>query len=151
MKGVPTVAQQVTNPLVSMRMPVWSLASPSRLRIWRCHELWCRLQMWFLSHITVATAQASSYSSNSTLSLGTSICCGYSPPQKYEYICFPLYPHQYQKLTNILANPKQINEKKISFLIKILMILFTEIEKNYPRINTETNPRRSKQSWERKM
>ena len=29
--------------LVSMRMWVWSLPSLSGLRIWLCHELWCRL------------------------------------------------------------------------------------------------------------
>ena len=28
-----------------MRMLVQSLASLSGLRIWHCHELWCRLQM----------------------------------------------------------------------------------------------------------
>ena len=28
-----------------MRMKVRSLASLNELRIWRCHELWCRLQM----------------------------------------------------------------------------------------------------------
>ena len=39
---------------VSRKMWVWSLASLSGLRIWRCHKLWCRLQMWLRSHITVA-------------------------------------------------------------------------------------------------
>ena len=28
-----------------MRMQVWSLASLSGLRIWHCHELWCRSQL----------------------------------------------------------------------------------------------------------
>ena len=42
-------------------------------------ELWCRLQMWLGSHIAVSLAQASSYSSNSTPSLGTSICCRCGP------------------------------------------------------------------------
>ena len=28
-----------------MRTQVQSLILPSELRIWRCHELWCRLQM----------------------------------------------------------------------------------------------------------
>ena len=32
--------------LVYMRMQVPSLASLSRLRIQRCCELWCRVQMW---------------------------------------------------------------------------------------------------------
>ena len=38
-------------------------------------ELWCRLQMWLGSHIAMAVAQASSYSSDWTPSLGISICC----------------------------------------------------------------------------
>ena len=60
-----------------MRMQVRSLASLSGLRIWRCHELWCRLRVWLRSD--VAVAQAGSYSSDGTPSLGTSICLGYGP------------------------------------------------------------------------
>ena len=64
-----------------MRTPVQSLALLSGLRIQLCHELWCRLQRWLRSQVTVAVAaaQAGSYSSNSTPSLGTSVCCGCSP------------------------------------------------------------------------
>ena len=40
--GVPAVAQGKQIQLISMRMWVRSLASISRLRIWRCCELWCR-------------------------------------------------------------------------------------------------------------
>ena len=40
----------------SMRMQVQSLASLSELRIQRCHELWCRLQMRLGSGIAVAVA-----------------------------------------------------------------------------------------------
>ena len=36
---------------VSMRMQVGSLASLSGLRIWCCHELWCRSQMWLGSGV----------------------------------------------------------------------------------------------------
>ena len=52
-----------------MRMRVLSLASLSGLRIYCCCELWCRSQTQLGSHIAVAVAvaQASSYSSNSTL------------------------------------------------------------------------------------
>ena len=39
-----------------------------------CHELWCRSQRWIRSGVAVAVAQASSCSSDSTLSLGTTIC-----------------------------------------------------------------------------
>ena len=50
----------------------------SGLRIQHCCELWCRSQTWLGSGVAVAVALASSYSSNSTSSLGTSIChhCG---------------------------------------------------------------------------
>ena len=44
-----------------------------------CRELWCRLQTHLGSGIAVAVVQAASYSSNSTPSLGTSICREYSP------------------------------------------------------------------------
>ena len=44
-----------------------SLAPPSGLRIQRCHELWCRSQIWH------------GYGSNETPTLGTSICYGCSP------------------------------------------------------------------------
>ena len=49
------------------------------LRIRHCCELWCRPQMWLGSGTAVAVAQGSSRSSNSTPSLGTSICCRYGP------------------------------------------------------------------------
>jgi len=55
------------------------LALLSGLRI-RCGcELWCRLQTRLGSGIAVALAQAGGYSSDSTPSLGTSICCGCGP------------------------------------------------------------------------
>ena len=43
--GVSVVVQWLTNPSRNMRLPVQSLASLSWLRIQRCRELWCRLQM----------------------------------------------------------------------------------------------------------
>ena len=52
----------------------------------------------------------------------------YASSKMYEHIYFPLYPHQYWMLTIILATTKQINEKNISFPIKILMTFFTELE-----------------------
>ena len=36
-----------------MRMQVQSLALLSGLRIWHCHELWCRSQMQLRSHVAV--------------------------------------------------------------------------------------------------
>jgi len=41
-----------------------SIPSLSGLRIWRCHELWCRLQMQLGSRIAVAVVWAGSYSSD---------------------------------------------------------------------------------------
>ena len=69
---------------VEMALPLKSFSeSPSWLSglgIRRCHELWCRSQMQLGSHVAVAVAEASSgYSSHSTLSLGTSICCRCGP------------------------------------------------------------------------
>ena len=72
--GVPIVVQWKQTQVVSMRMQVQSMALLIGLRIWHCHKLWCRLQMRLGSCIAVAVAQASSCSSNSTPSLGTSIC-----------------------------------------------------------------------------
>ena len=61
-----------------MRMWVPSLASHSGLRIQCCPELWCRSQMKLRSRVAVAAAWAGGYSSDSTPSLGTSMChrCG---------------------------------------------------------------------------
>ena len=67
------MAQQVKNPTITMRTWVWSLASLSGLRIWCCHELWCRLQKWFGSHVAVAVVWAGSCISSLTPSLGTSM------------------------------------------------------------------------------
>ena len=72
--GVPVVAQWKQIWLVSMRTQVWSLASPSGLRIQLCHELWCRSQMQLGFDVAMAAAWASGYSSDLTPSLETSIC-----------------------------------------------------------------------------
>ena len=80
--GVPYVAQWKQIWLGTMRLWVQSLASFSGLRIWQCHELWCTSQMWPRSGVTVAVAVSSSCSSDSTPSLGTSICCGFSPKKE---------------------------------------------------------------------
>ena len=68
--------------LVSMRMQVQSLVSLSMLRIWHCHELCCRLQIWLRSCVAVAVTQAGCSSSNLTPSLGTSICCRWDSKKK---------------------------------------------------------------------
>jgi len=62
----------------TMRLWVRSLASLSGLRIWRGCELWCRSQMWLGSGVAVAGI-GWQYSSDSTPSLGPSICHRCSP------------------------------------------------------------------------
>ena len=79
MYGVPIMAQRQQTLLGTMRLQVLSLASLSGLRIRCCRELWCRLQTQLGSGVVVALAQASSYSSYWTPSLGTSKCCGWGP------------------------------------------------------------------------
>ena len=53
-RGVPILAQRKWIQLGTMRFRVWSLASLSGLRIWRCYELWCRSQTRLGSCIAVA-------------------------------------------------------------------------------------------------
>ena len=60
--GVPLMAQQKQIRLGTMRFRVRSLASLSVLRIWHCHELWCRLQMQLGCGFAVAVAKAGSCS-----------------------------------------------------------------------------------------
>ena len=62
-----------------MRLRVRSLPLLSGLTIRRCRELWCRLQTRLGSRVAVALAEAGGYSSDSTPSLGTSICHGSGP------------------------------------------------------------------------
>ena len=69
------MSQQKQIQLGTMTFRVLSLALFSGLRIRHCRELRCRSQTRLGSGVDVAVAQASSYSSNQTSSLGTSICC----------------------------------------------------------------------------
>ena len=103
--GVPIMAQRKRIQLVTVRLWVRSMASLSGLRI-RCHcELWCRLQMQLGSGIVMAVVQAGSCSSNSTFSLGTSICCGCSPK------------------TNKKKTPKALLLKKVSHYLQGVVTL----------------------------
>ena len=67
--------------LASMRTWVRSLALLSGLGIRCCHELWCGPQIRLRSCVVVTMGMAGSCSSNSTSSLGTSICCGCGPKE----------------------------------------------------------------------
>ena len=87
--------------LLSMRTWVWSLASLSGSGIWRCHELWCR--SWLGCLIAVAVVQAGSCSSNTTPSLGTSICYKYGPKKQNKWKT-PKQNNDYEVGTNIIPN-----------------------------------------------
>ena len=65
-----------------MKTQAQSLTLLSGLTIWHSSELWCKLQTRFGSNFAVAVAQAGSYSSDSTLSLGTSILHEYGPKRQ---------------------------------------------------------------------
>ena len=80
--GVPVMAQRKWIWLASMRTQVGSLASLIGLRIWCCHDLWCRPQASLRSCVAVAVVQASGYSSDSIPNLGTSICHGCSSKKR---------------------------------------------------------------------
>ena len=64
-----------------MRLRVRSLALLGGLRIWPGCELWCRSQTQLGSHVAVAVVQAGNCSSDSTPSLGTSMCCRCGPKE----------------------------------------------------------------------
>ena len=78
----PLWLSQLRTQLVSMRMQVWSWALLSGLRIWHYHELFCRSKMRLRSDIAVAVVYAGRLSSDSTPSLGTSICHRCGPKKK---------------------------------------------------------------------
>ena len=73
------MAQWVTNPTRNREVA----GSIPGLAQWvgdrRCRELWCRLQTGLRSGVAVAVVKAGTYSSDSTPSLGTSICRGCGP------------------------------------------------------------------------
>ena len=48
------VAQQVKNPASILKDVRLILGLTQWVRIWHCHELWCRLQTWLSSGIAVA-------------------------------------------------------------------------------------------------
>ena len=66
--GFPVVAQLIMNP-TSIHDNGGSIPGLAQ----------CRSQMRLRSHVAVAVAQAGGYSSDSTPSLGTSICCRSNP------------------------------------------------------------------------
>ena len=81
--GVPIMVQGKHIWLVSMGMQIWSLALLKWVKDLALRELWCRSQTWLGSCTVVpAVSKAGRYGSNSTPTLGTSICCGYGSRKK---------------------------------------------------------------------
>ena len=58
------MAQPKQIQLRTMRLWVRYLALLSGLRIWHCHQLWCKSQTWLGSCIAMAVAQACSCNSD---------------------------------------------------------------------------------------
>ena len=111
--------------LVSMRMWVQSLASPSGLRIQHCSELWCRLQTWLGSG--VAMAVASSCGSDSTPSLGPSICHKCSPKkqtnkQKITSLCLNFFTYENGNKNSIGLTRLWIYNKIICVVVGVVMM-----------------------------
>ena len=87
-KEFPLWLNELQTWLVSMRMWVWSLASPSGLRIQHCHKLQCISQIWLVSCFAVAELEAGSCSPHLTPSLGTSIYYRCGPKKtKENFFC----------------------------------------------------------------
>ena len=85
-RGVPVVAQRKRIQLGTVRLQVRSLALLSGLRIWHCHELWCRWQKWLGGGMAVAVAGCGQLLPAAVAlirpSLGTSICHRCSPKKQ---------------------------------------------------------------------
>ena len=69
----------------SMHEDERSLVSVNRLTIQCCCELWCRSQVRLRSRVVVAVVLVGRCSSNSTPSLGTSICRGCGPKKTKQH------------------------------------------------------------------
>ena len=65
-----------------MWLRVRSLASLGGMGIRRCQDLWCRSQTQLGSRVAVAVVWVDSCSSDSTPSLGTSICHQWGPKKR---------------------------------------------------------------------
>ena len=83
-QGVSFVAQQLTYPTRIHEVADSIPGLNQWIKIQSCCELWYRSQMRLGSRIAMAVVQASGCSSNSTPSLGISMCHRSSPKKKKE-------------------------------------------------------------------
>ena len=102
-------------------MQVQSMASTNGLRIRHCCELQHRLQMLLGTGIAVAVMQAVCYSSDSTPSLGSSIChgCGLKKTKKKKILCLVKLTQQ------TLIRHLLIRSSNVKIIIIIILIYLT--------------------------
>ena len=100
-----------------MRTRVQSLASLGGLRVRSWRDLWCRSKMRLGSDVAMAVVQTGTCSSDSTPSLGTSICRGCGPKKTKR----PKNPKINQNYTvQLLAPPAILHQNKADiWLIRI--------------------------------
>ena len=123
----------------TMRLQVLSLALLSALRIPPCHEIWCGSQTGLGSGVVMAVVQDGSRSSDSTLSLGTSICRGCDNCPNYPSAMFPqLFYFGQARLANFFIPKWKIIKghpsaklgkgvKKLTFRVPLCLMIYESL------------------------
>ena len=100
-----------------MRMQVRSLALLSGLRIWCCYELWCRCRHSSYPKLLWPWCRPAAASSDSTPSLGASICCGCDPKKtkkkKEKESMVHIQTHQYRHISTKKIRQETANKKRV--------------------------------------
>ena len=100
----------------------WIPGPTQWLRIWHCHELWCRSKMRLGSGVAVAVVQAGSCSSDLTPTLGTSICRR----------CGPLETPKKQTLRSQVRVTNQIQRWEKRYQVNVFDTSFRKAEQIIP-------------------